>query len=175
MTIADNEETVSRQQYLYDVHCIEQVLNHYVIGLDTLHIPLMEHCFTQDAHVEIPGAGTMTPAQYAAMCQQSLPRLDATHHQLGPVAVEVTGDTARAHCYLTAQHVLSSLAPDGLLTIGAWYDDELQRTPEGWKITRRVGTAVWCSGNPAVLGLPMQPGAFPRTAGRECPEWLKSG
>ena len=161
-----------RTQYLFDVHCIEQVLNQYAIGLDTLQIPLMERCFTEDAHIEIPGAGVVSRAAYAATCRENLARLDATHHQLGPATVEVTGDTARARCYLTAQHALDSLAPDGLLTIGAWYDDELLRTADGWKITRRVGTAVWCSGNPAVLGLPVQPGAFPKTPGRESPPWL---
>lgn len=159
-------------QYLYDIHCIEQVILRYVIGLDTRNIPLMQRCFIDNAHVEIPGAGVMTPSEYAAICEQNLPRLDATHHQLGPIAVELSGDTARARCYLTAQHVLSSLAPDCLLTIGAWYDDELVRENSEWKISKRVGTAVWCSGNPAVLGLPMTAGAFPRTAGWSCPEWL---
>lgn len=163
-----------RNQYLYDVHCIEQVLNHYVIGLDTLNIPLMRACFTHDAHVEIPGAGVQNPDQYATICEQSLPGLDATHHQLGPIAVEVTSDTARAHCYLTAQHVLHSAGPDCLLTIGAWYDDELMRTESGWKICKRVGTAVWLAGNLAVLGLPMEQGAFPKSPGRGCPAWLKS-
>lgn len=162
-----------RSQYLYEVHCIEQVLNHYVIGLDTLHIPLMQACFTDDARVEIPGTGVCTPAEYAALCEKSLRGLDATHHQIGPVTVEINGDSARAHSYLTAQHVLSSLGADCLLTIGAWYDDELVHTGEGWKIASRVGTPVWFSGNPAVLGLPMEPGAFPRTPGRECPEWLR--
>lgn len=162
-----------RIQYLYDVHCIEQVINRYVIGLDTRNIPLMQRCFTDNAQMEIPGAGRMTPAEYAAMCEQSLTRLDATHHQLGPVTVEVTGDTARARCYLTAQHVVSSLAPEGLFTIGAWYDDELVRDGQEWKISKRVGTAVWCDGNPAVLGMPMEAGAFPRTAGWSTPDWLE--
>ena len=162
----------ARSQYLYDVHCIEQVLNRYVIGLDTLNIPLMRNCFTDDAHVEIPGAGVQSPDEYAAICEHSLPGLDATHHQLGPITVEVTGDTARAHCYLTAQHVLHSAGADCLLTIGAWYDDELVRTRESWKISKRVGTAVWLDGNPAVLGMPMEKGAFPKSPGRECPAWL---
>lgn len=165
----NNDQT----QYLYDVHCIEQVINHYVIGLDTRHFPLMRNCFTDDAHIEIPGAGTMTPDEYATMCEQGLSRLDATHHHIGPVAVEISGDTARARCYLTAQHVLSSLAPDSLFTIGAWYDDELVRYGTGWKISKRVGTAIWASGNPAILGMPAELSVFPKTAGWDCPDWLK--
>jgi hypothetical protein len=31
-----------------------------------------------------------------------------------------------------------------------WYDDSLLRTPDGWRITRRVCRITWWTGNPVV-------------------------
>ncbi len=59
-----------------------------------------------------------------------------------------------------------------MFVTSGWYDDELSRVSAGWCITRRVGTAVWCDGNPAVLGFPDLPGGLEWGESRRCPDWL---
>src|SRR5262249_53553345 len=96
-----------------------------------------------------------------------------TQHHLGLPAIRVEGDRASSRCYFVAQHVRNALAPRPALLIGGWYDDELARGREGWRIRVRRGTAVWCDGNPEVLGaLPYPIGAPPRGPGHEAPAWL---
>ena len=61
-------------------------------------------------------------------------------HGLLDVAVELDGDVATARTYVDA--VL--LMPDGASGINAigFYDDELVRTPDGWRISRRAYTSA---------------------------------
>ncbi|HEY8546165.1 MAG TPA: nuclear transport factor 2 family protein [Acidimicrobiales bacterium] len=140
---------------LDDVHAIEQLLYRYAVAIDTRDLAALDAVFTPDAWLDMSVAGTLTPAEYRAKAATVLADLDATHHLLASPLVEVADDgtTATAHCYYQAQHVRNDCPGGPLLLIGGWIDDELVRTPEGWRITRRRGRAVWFDGNPAVLGL----------------------
>ena len=64
-----------------------------------------------------------------------------TMHQLSNIAINVDGDTASARTYVDA--VL--MTPDGQSGVNpvGFYDDELVRTPDGWRIARRHVTIVY--------------------------------
>jgi hypothetical protein len=144
-----------------DVHAIEQVLYRYAVAVDTYDLDAFDEVFTPDAQLDTSVTGTLTPAEYRARCEQVLPGLDATHHLLASPLVEVDGDRATAHTYYQAQHARNGCPGGSLLMIGGWIDDELVRTPGGWRIARRRGRAVWFDGNPAVLDLDVVAGANP--------------
>lgn len=160
-------------QYLLDAHRIGQCLLKYPVALDSRDFDLLESLFAPDARIDIPAAGVFDPAGYRAVTEAGLGRLDATQHFVGQPVLRMEGDRAWARSYLVAQHVVNALAPAGILTIGAWYNDELVRRAECWLIAARTGNAVWWSGNPAVLGLDGIPNAFPRDAGHLSPAWLR--
>ena len=145
---------------LDDVHAIEQLLYRYAVAIDTQDVDALDDVFTPDARLDMSVAGTMTPAEYRAKARRVLPGLDATHHLIASPIVEVADDgtTATAHCYYQAQHVRNGCPGGPLLMIGGWIDDELVRTPAGWRITHRKGRAVWFDGNPKVLDLDVAPG-----------------
>jgi ketosteroid isomerase-like protein len=64
------------------------------------------------------------------------------HHLLSVYHVDVDGDTATALSYLTSYQEFTH-EPNVAKTLVARYHDELARTPDGWKITRRVAEFLW--------------------------------
>ena len=147
---------------LADIVAIQHVLYRYAIAIDTCQLDMLDDCFTADAELQMTVAGKYaSPAAYKEKARVALAKLDATHHAVSSPLIEVDGDRATAHSYYHAQHVLNALAPNPFFMIGGWIDDELERRPEGWRITKRRGQAVWYDGNPAVLEMDVIPGANP--------------
>jgi len=170
MTTGLNDDAVSR---LLDIQCIQRAIGLYVIAVDTRELSLFDQVFVPEAQIILGGVGEMTPASYIAMAGPALGHLSATQHHLGLPVIDLHGDHAHARCYFMAQHVRNDLAPNPFLLIGGWYTDDLVRTEAGWRITRRIGTAVWYDGNPEVLGMGDFPmGATPRGDGHLPPAWL---
>jgi hypothetical protein len=158
---------------------IQQVLNKYAVAVDARHRELMYECFTEDAYIDLSGTGIYNPRDYIEGGKGSYKIFDATQHAISTPVIHITGDTASSRCYFVAQHVRNALKPNPCLIIGGNYDDELVRTTDGWRITKRTGTATWYDGNPEVLNIPGVPG-FPDAPGspewteiREVPSWLR--
>jgi hypothetical protein len=170
LTSTVNDDAVSR---LLDIEDIKRALGLYVIALDSRELSLFDQVFTPDAHIALGGMGEMTPASYKEMATAGLGALNATQHHLGLPVITLDGDRAYARCYFMAQHVRNDLVPSPFLLIGGWYTDDLVRTEDGWRIAKRVGTALWYDGNPEVLGMGNFPmGATPRGDGHGAPSWL---
>jgi len=171
MVAPTDNDAVTR---LLDIQDIQRAIAIYVVAVDTRDLSLFDQCFVPDAQIILGGVGDMTPTSYREMAGPALGHLSATQHHLGLPIIELDGDKAHARCYFMAQHVRNDLAPNPFLMIGGWYTDDLVRTEEGWRITRRIGTAVWYDGNPDVLGMGNFPmGATPRAEGHLAPAWLK--
>ena len=152
-------------QRLLDEQEIARVVHQYAAALDRRDWALLESCFTPDARLTMSVAGSYpSPAEYCRRAAAVLAKLDATHHVFTSLSIRVYGDRAFVHSYYTAQHARNALQPEALLLIGGWVDDEFVRAADGWRIAARNGTAVWFDGNPAVLGLPIRPGANPKLA-----------
>jgi hypothetical protein len=168
-----SDHTGSRSvEELLAFHEIQRALAVYVVALDSRAFSLFDECFTPDAEIVLAGVGTMTPESYRRIAEEGLARLDATQHHLGVPLIQIEGDKAHARCYFMAQHVRNDLAPNPFLLIGGWYTDDLVHTSAGWRIARRVGTAIWYDGNPQVLGYDFPMGATPRAEGHGAPSWL---
>mgnify|MGYP001550130552 FL=1 len=159
-------------QMVSDALEIQNVICKYAIASDTQNFALLDDVFTPDASIDLAGMGPQSPESLKRTASQILETVDAIHHFVGLPALEVMGDRARSRCYFVAQHARNSLAPRPFYSIGGWWDDEFVRTGAGWRISKKIGTAVWCDGNPDVIGYPLPPGAMPRTEGRICPSWL---
>ena len=64
------------------------------------------------------------------------------HHMLSVYHVNVDGDAATALSYLASYQVFEQ-DERVAKTLAARYHDELRRTPDGWKISRRTGEFLW--------------------------------
>lgn len=73
--------------------------------------------------------------------------LDATQHFTGPCTVDVEGDSATAHAYFQATHVLKDVEGGERWILGGRYDWTFARGAEGWKISAVTMTAIWDEGN----------------------------
>lgn len=131
---------------------IVNVVNLYPIAVDTLRFELFDEVFTADAHVDFGG-----PAQWRDLA--SLKRdfvtvhkpFKATQHHTGNHRVRVDGE--RAHCisYVHAHFIRDVPEGGNMFEACGWYDDTLQRTAAGWRITRRVNRTLWSGGNSQVM------------------------
>jgi 3-phenylpropionate/cinnamic acid dioxygenase small subunit len=85
-------------------------------------------------------------------CRAALEPMSATQHLISNVVVRLDGDRAESSCYLQAQHVKAGTPGGDNFVIAGRYDDQLIRTPDGWRIRERRLALIWTSGNPAVAG-----------------------
>jgi hypothetical protein len=64
------------------------------------------------------------------------------HHLLNVYQVNVDGDQASTLSYLTSYQVFKE-NPDAAIILVARYHDELQRTPAGWRVSKRIMELLW--------------------------------
>lgn len=117
-------------------------LSRYTYGCDTKDYDLIASAFTPDASIDYDSLPPFEHgfSDFIDNVRQTLTQLKSTQHFIGNLHVDVDGD--RAHCtsYVQATHV----ADNGHMFTGAGrYDDDLIRTPDGWKIAARVFRRQW--------------------------------
>jgi ketosteroid isomerase-like protein len=150
---------------LLDERAISAALTRFCLRVDRYDIDgamevFTEHCVT-DYGPARGGALTGRNA-FRERLIESQSRFEHTHHQLGQLQIEVTGETATSVAYCTASHVgWDGHRHDGRLQ----YHDRWVRTPEGWQICHRQAFAtvldgVSGEGMPRVLRL--RPSTEPR-------------
>ena len=124
-----------------DRHDIADVLIRYATAIDRRDWRLFESCFTADCHLDYEGAGVWdgvgVVTRFMADAHASMGH---TLHRLANIAVALDGDAAQARCYVDAV-LMSEDGRTGINAVG-WYDDELARTTDGWRIARRHYTMV---------------------------------
>ena len=124
---------------------IAAVLIRYASGIDGRDWPLFRTCFTPDCEVDYGDIGAWSGID------ELTEWMDATHapmghtlHRITNIAVDPApdrdGDRAIVRAYVDALLMMA----DGTTSIRAagFYDDELIRTPDGWRIHRRAFTSV---------------------------------
>lgn len=64
--------------------------------------------------------------------------------------IHVGGDRAQSFCNGDWRPVRKAAGGNSRWDGTGWYDDAPVRTPDGWRITRRVCRITWWTGNPLV-------------------------
>ena len=122
---------------------IEAVLLRFTSGIDRRDWELLRSAFTDDCHVEMgefgafDGADEITAYEAAAHAD-----VGPSLHRMTNFDIVVEGDAARARTYVDAWISLTSTPPGPAAHAIGTYDDQLVRTPRGWRIARRVFTSV---------------------------------
>jgi hypothetical protein len=135
---------------------IAEVVLRYVRAIDRCDEDLLRSCFHPDSrhrHGSFDGLSADFCAFALAICRQ----VEATHHQLGPVSIELAGDTAHAETYFTSHHRFGVVPPPGRRPhedrfMGGRYVDRFERRDGVWKIAHRHGINEWLRYEPSSDG-----------------------
>ena len=120
---------------------VADVLVRYATGIDTRDWDLFRTCFTTDCHAHYEDIGTWDGVEAITdFMAVSHAALGETMHRISNIAVTIDGDTARARSYVDAM-IMTADGKGGINPAG-WYQDELVRTPDGWRIARRHSKVV---------------------------------
>jgi len=118
---------------------IAEVLVRYATGIDFKDWALLRTCWTDDVEADYGEVGQYSGVDAITDLMEQLHHgMGPTYHRLSNFAITVDGDHATARSYVFAH--LQALPDD----LASWvealghYDDELVRTPEGWRIAKRT-------------------------------------
>lgn len=122
----------------------------YCTALDSGDWDALRVVFTAEATARLGGTDHDGIDEIIERCSTALTGLDASQHMISNHRIHVDDDHASCTCSVQAQHVRAAADGGPNYIVGGRYDDQLLRTPDGWRITRRVLTVLWTEGNPAV-------------------------
>jgi 3-phenylpropionate/cinnamic acid dioxygenase small subunit len=121
---------------------IADVLVRYASGIDRRKWGLFRSCFADGCEADYGDIGTWNDAEeFTTFMRKMHEPLGSTLHRITNETVELQGeDEATARSYVDAL----VMGPDNgsAYRIAGYYDDELVRDGDGWKITRRRFTMV---------------------------------
>ena len=121
-----------------DLTAIIAVLNRYADACDRRDWGLLERVFTPDVTGDYgPGHQRADRAAIVASIQSNLGGCGPTQHLLGNYDVAIDGDRATTSCRVRAYHCGTGNEAGLFYECFGRYEDELLRTAEGWRITRR--------------------------------------
>jgi ketosteroid isomerase-like protein len=120
---------------------ISDVINRFATGIDRRDWTLFRTAFTDDCQVVMGDYGSFDGVDAIARFEEtSHAQAGHTLHRMTNHVVDVDGDQASARTYVDAW-ITSVDNVSGINAIG-FYDDELVRTDQGWRIARRTFTQV---------------------------------
>src|SRR5437763_4182404 len=138
------EVTVPDLRALQDKQEITELCYRYGYAVDRRDWTELASLFTPDAnayYMDLPACHGYQAIEDT--CRAALTPLSATQHLITNVVVRLDGDHAEATCYLQAQHVKNRTPGGDNFTIAGRYDDQLARTPDGWRIRERRLASIW--------------------------------
>ncbi len=131
---------------------IARVLDRYAEALDARRWELLSDVFVPELEFDFGEWVVSSRDEAVTAIRSYLDDCGPTQHLLGNYRIDVDGDGARSRVYVRAFHLGIGQASGKTYEMGGEYRDELRRTPEGWRITRREGVVFWEIGSRAVLG-----------------------
>ncbi len=131
------------------LEAIGQVVGLYSVALDSHSWDLFDAVFAENVEADYPAHLhwfdlASFKAEFTRMHEPVISHL----HQLGIPQAVIDGDRAWTLTYGTYRLMYQRRAEKfGDMTEGgAWYDDELLRTPAGWRIVKRTARNFWWRG-----------------------------
>ena len=120
---------------------ISELLVRYATSIDRRDWPLFRTVFTDDCELDYGEIGAWNGVDAVTEFMEKVHALAGhTMHRLSNIAITVDGDQALARTYLDGL----MMAPDNKSAANpiGFYDDEIVRTADGWRIARRRLTLV---------------------------------
>ncbi len=115
---------------------ISEVLLRYATGIDRRDWPLLRTVFTDDCELDYGEVGSWRGGDaITEFMEQAHAMAGHTMHRLTNQVITVDGDKAQARTYVDAL-IMVGEANSGVNAAG-FYDDDLIRTTDGWRVARR--------------------------------------
>ncbi|MFD8495391.1 nuclear transport factor 2 family protein [Amycolatopsis sp. NPDC059657] len=141
MDLLENDLTVG------DRLAIRELTDRYLINMDRYrHDDWYDTVFTEDAWVKFPLGEFVGFAGLAEFHAEGRRRFERTLHVAGGIDIAVEGDTASVRAQLTATHVHRAADPTTYFSLGGYYDADVVRLAEGWRMRRLEFVPVWVGG-----------------------------
>ena len=136
------------EQEIADKLAIQETLTRYSTGLDTPGRKWDEwdRCFALDAVCDYGSMGSsLTPGELRELFSKNDSVRISGQHLLGNFVITVEGDhaTARTECAYSSLNRTDIQGKARLSQAGVWFEDELARRSEGWRITARKYEMRW--------------------------------
>jgi hypothetical protein len=137
-------------QQLSDRAEIQDLITRYAYAIDDRNWDDLDHVFTPDAIIDYRAAGGPVGnlQETKAFLAQAMPNFSAFQHLSTTSEIRITGDTARTRTILFNPMVMEHEGEERVFFIGLWYQDDLVRTAEGWRIQHRVEQKSWSYNQP---------------------------
>ncbi|OBI94906.1 hypothetical protein A5660_10695 [Mycobacterium alsense] len=127
---------------------IQQLLVDYSTAIDNRRFDDLDKVFTPDAYIDYTALGGIEGhyPEVKKWLAEVLPTFPVYAHMLGNFSVRIDGDSASSRVICFNPMVLPGdpeKNKNQILFCGLWYDDEFVRTPDGWRMSRRVETKTF--------------------------------
>lgn len=120
---------------------IGELLVRYATGIDRRDWALFRTVFTDDCALDYGEIGRWVGVDAVVdFMEQAHAMAGHTMHRMSNQVITVDGDRAEARCYVDGL-IMSGDNQSGVNAIG-FYDDDIVRTGNGWRIARRRFTPV---------------------------------
>lgn len=152
-TTARAAEVEAQVRLLLDREEIADVMVRYGYSFDMKDWGLHRSCFTDEIEMDFSasiGGGGLTrhrADEWVSLVRPFFERLHATQHIATPLKIVIDGDAATCVSLLHAQHHLPDAKGGAVQRMIGYYENTLNRTPDGWKIARMVQHIRWNEGN----------------------------
>ena len=134
-------------QEISDKQHIRELQNRYSYAIDSGHYDKLDGMFTPDATYNFVTGSTDNLEALKNTIRDALQPLTSSQHINGNQWAGIAGDCATAGCYFTVHMFKEGVVDGEHFEMGGRYDDELLRTPDGWRFTSRSITILWSEGN----------------------------
>jgi 3-phenylpropionate/cinnamic acid dioxygenase small subunit len=131
---------MDRLQAIEDRLEIHELLNRYARMVDRREWQLMDQVFAPGATIDYRSTGGMAGPYRETLewLDRALAPWPLNLHFITNVSIELDGDRATSRCYFHAPMGREeSAGQQRVITNAGYYDDELVRNPEGWRIAKR--------------------------------------
>ena len=141
-----------------DRFAIQDLLTRYTVAIDQKDYELLDTCFVSDAHVDYTSSGGIkgSYAEARVWLEKALAIFPVTQHFISNYVIELAGDKATSRTYLL--NPMGFKNPDGsmhVFTVCGYYNDDLVRTSDGWRIAQRIEEQALLDGSlPEALQVP---------------------
>ena len=151
-------DPVLTDRELADRLLIHDLLTRYTVAIDQKDWKLLDTVFPPDAELDYVSSGGIKGGypEVRAWLEKALAIFPVTVHYVTNSEVTLQGDRAAARTAVYNPMFFKN--PDGSMhhfAVGAYYVDELVRTKQGWRITRRREDQAFLEGSlPKALTIP---------------------
>jgi 3-phenylpropionate/cinnamic acid dioxygenase small subunit len=157
------DDTAARVRALEDRAEINDLIIRYAEAVDNRDNATLANCFTDDAEatfagVPVPGRGGDAVVAFLSSLGGGAPRPATpikTSHLFMNVVVTLDGDEADARSSASVYSVRGE--PEQVRIRGISYHDRMRRTPDGWRIAKRVHSVGWEGAAESVPITPITP------------------